>query len=127
MLLHHPHTDEQNHRLVDQSFKEQCCEIDSDYHCEMFYNRRVINKCDGYVTPAELEYQHQVQECLESSVVDELVLFGVSPCPCTTFQAELNSNFFQQQIGLPHQCYISSTPVNYNGFVFTLSLTQQCC
>ena len=139
MLVHHPHTDRENYMFVDQSFKKQCCRIDSDTHCKMFYNRRIINKCDGYLTTTELEFQRQTQICLQSVAFQQfLILFEVAdapselaemlnPCPCTKYQAESDIGNVRKQIGLPHQCYISTNPVEYNSFLFRLTLTQQCC
>lgn len=137
MLLHHPHTDDQNYRFVDKSFKEQCCGIESDDHCEIFYNRRVINDCNGYITLAELELQRQISVCLDSLFFEEQFLFGIGqtrselatllyPCPCTKQQAQLD-NKFEKQIGSLYQCYVSTVPVYFNGLLFTYSLTQQCC
>ncbi len=139
MLVHHPHTDRENYMFVDQSFKEQCCRIDSDTHCEMFYNRRIINKCDGYLTPTELEFQNQAEICQRAVFLQNfLVLFGVAntpselaemlnPCPCSKNQADLDIGNFRKQIDFPHQCYISTNSVMYETFLFVLTLTQQCC
>ena len=135
MLLYHPHNDSNNYQQFEKSFKEQCCEINSDAHCDLFYSRRMINTCDDYLTPSELKFQEQARECTEMFLFDQLLTAGIQtsvlyekldPCPCTRNHAVVDVGRFQQQNDLP-QCYVSTKHIVFNSFLARLTLAQQCC
>ena len=52
MLLHHPHLDDVNYNGRDKGFRDRCCNIGSNMHCNKFFLQRSINDCTGYLPPA---------------------------------------------------------------------------